>query len=133
MMKKLLALLLAATLLLTLCACGKKEEKPSAETKPTYGMPPAADIATVAEQFVVALCTQDRLTMFDLFCYDALQRWKDNELAIYKKTEAEYCADAQASAEENGFVFDFTIDSMEAYLAAEHEMDSRYKFEAYGA
>lgn len=132
-MKKLLALLLAAVMLLTLCACGKKEEKPAEETKPTYGTPPAEDIATVAEQFVVALCTQDKLTVFDLFCYDALQQWKDKELAQYDKTEAEYCAEAQAQADEQGLVLEYAIDTMEDYLAAGHEVDAQYKLEAYGA
>lgn len=131
-MKKLLALLLAVTMLCTLCACGKKEEKPSDDTKPTYGIPPAEDIAAVAEAFITAYCTQDWITYFSMHCYDALQQWKDDELKNSGKTEAEYCAEAQAQAETNGFNLGYTIDSFDTYLKAKHEVDKQYKQEAYG-
>ncbi len=131
-MKKLLALLLAAVMLLTLCACGKKEETPSDETAPTYGTPPPEDIASVAERFITAYCTQDKGTYFDLHCYDARQKWKDEELKNSKQTEAEYCAAAQKQAEERGLDIGFAIHNLDDYLTAKHEVDKIYKLEAYG-
>ena len=133
-MKKLLALLLAATMLLTLCACGNKnDQKDEGDTTPAYGDPPPEDIAAAAEAFIIAYCTQDRLAMFDMYCYDALQQWKDKAVTESGKTEAEICAEAQAQADENGFTFDYPIDTLDKYLQAYHEIDLQYKDEAYGA
>lgn len=118
-MKKLLALAMAAVMLLTLCACGddaKNDDKGNKTTAPT-GTPPPEDIGRVAETFLKAYLTRNFAVRFDMYCYDARQRWEDTLIGQNGSAEA-FFAEAQKQADEKGL--DVTVDSFDSYLAAYH-------------
>lgn len=138
-MKKILAMLLAATLLLGLCSCGKEKDdakQPTNSTPPsttvTYGPPPPEDVGAVAEKFIFAYRQEDRLTYFPMYCYDH----RGAELAkiiANGQTEAEFCAEAKRQLEEKEDLdLDMPINSFDDFLAAKYEADKIYKKDAYG-
>lgn len=121
-MKRVLALLLAAVMLLALPACGKKEDTP--DSKPVPG-----DAATVAEQFMAAYFQRDLATQLSLYCYDARAAWEADAIKDNGSAEA-FFTTAQKQAEAKGL--DVHVDSFDSYFAAYHEVDKQYKREAYG-
>ena len=123
MMKKLLALLLAAVLVLTLGACGKPAEE---EQKP---LPSPADANTVAEAFIRAFRTRDFITRFSLYLYDARAAWEADTIAAHGSAEA-FFAEAEKQAKEKGI--DVTVDSFDSYYSAYYRYIQEDYQEIYG-
>ena len=140
-MKRILAILLAAVMLLGLCACGKdsQSQQPTStnstppSTTVTYGPPPPEDVGAVAEKFIFAYRQEDRLTYFPMYCYDH----RGAELAkilANGQTEEEFCAEAKRQLEEKEDLnLDMPINNFDDFLAAKYEADKIYKKDAYGA
>ena len=103
-MKKLLALLLAMALAITMCACGKKEETPTS----------AEEMATT---FIRAYCTKDKLTYFPLYLHNERQRWEEQLLKDHGSEEA-FCAVVQQQADEKGLSVE--VHSFDDYLREFH-------------
>lgn len=122
-MKKLLALLLAAVMLLALSACGKKAEEPS----PTDGTPD--EVLSVAETFLRAYYLRDYATKFSMYLYDARKQWEDEAIKSLGSAE-NFFATAQKQANEKGI--EATVDSFDSYYAAYHRFILADCEEQYG-
>ena len=110
-MKKLLALLTAILLLMTLCSCGEKEKQEDAAIDPT-------DVTRLAETFIEAYYLRDYATQFSLCLYDARGQWESKVIQENGSAEA-FFATAQKQAEEKGI--DAHVDSFDSYYAAYHQ------------
>lgn len=121
-MKKCLAALLAAVLLLTLTACGKKEETPAMDPTPEAAQ-------ELALTFIRAYGLRDMLTYMPCYLYDARQRWEDQELEGHGTEEA-FCAVVQQQADEKGLSVE--INSFEDYLRERYNNNLVNMQEKYG-
>lgn len=117
-MKRMLAMLTAAVLLLTLSACGKQAEDPTPDTSGSVASPD--DATAVALTFVRALRTRDNLTRYSLLLYDARGAWEDSVVEAHGSAEA-FFAEAKRQAEEKGIDVKTDINSFESYYAAYHQ------------
>lgn len=97
-----------------------KEAEPAAEP---------ADCEQTAQRFIEAYLTQDRLSQFDLFFYDARAQWEDNILKDHKTEEA-FCDVVQQQADEQGIRV--TINSFDDYLREFHQQWKVDAQEVYG-
>lgn len=123
MIKRLVALVLATTILLTLGACKKKQ--PDAISIPVE--PGTAEEAAV--NFVKAFYAKDYLTLFSLYIHDERQQWIDTRLK--GQTEEEFLAEAQRQADEKGM--DVTIQTLDDYFTEFHKRFDVEAKEQYGA
>lgn len=119
-MKKLLAILITAVLLLTLGACDKKEEAPTLDP---------STVTEVAETFWEAYYLRDYATRFSLYCYDARGQWEAQAIEDNGSAEG-FFAQAQKQADEKGI--DVTVDSFDSYYAAYHQFFLDDVREQYG-
>lgn len=110
-MKKWLAAVSAAVLLLTLSACGKKEEGPDLINAPET-------VDELATTFIRAYYLKDMLTSHPLYLHDARQRWEDQILKDHKTEEA-FCDVVQKQADEKGMSVE--IHSFDDYLREFHQ------------
>lgn len=130
-MKKLLAMLLAAAMLLTLCACGDKaadkDTNPSETAPSTLEAPATAD--EVATTFLRAYYFRDYITRFSLTFYDARRQWEDN--AIQREGSAEaFFALTQQQAAEKGITVE--IRSFDDYYKRFHQFSLDDTYNVYG-
>lgn len=106
-MKRITALLLAVAMLLTLGACGKKdEEKPAAN--PT-------EVSTLAENFIKAYYLRDYVTQFSMYLYDARKQWEDKAIEDVGSAK-KFFELAQKQADDKGI--DVTVTSFDSYYEA---------------
>lgn len=127
MMRKTLALLTAAVLLLALCACGQQTNNPDT----SGAVVPPADANTVAETFVRALRTRDNLTCYSLLLYDARGAWEADAINAHGSEQA-FFDEVKRQAKEKGIKLTSDIDSFESYYAAYHQFILEDYRQAYG-
>lgn len=120
MVKRLLALLLATILLLSLCACKKKQPEPVREA------PESAE--EMAVRFIRAYYLKDYHTQFSLCIYDARQHWIDHRLA--GQTIEEFCQEAQRQADEKGM--SVNIQTLDDYFTEFYNVGLVQLEEMYG-
>lgn len=120
-MKKIVALLLAVAMLLTLSACGKKTEE---KTPPN-----PAEVATVAEAFVKAHFQRDYKTKFSLCFYDARKEWEDTAIKEHGTAEA-FFEMAQKQADAKGI--EASVKSFDDYYASYHNFILQECTDRYG-
>lgn len=118
-MKQLIAVLLAATLALTLCACNRP---PQNETTPTTTsskpMEAPATVHETATTFIRAYFTRDYATRFSMTFYNSRQQWEDN--AIQREGSVEnFLALVQQQANDKNV--EATIDSFDSYYHYYHK------------
>ena len=118
-MKRFLAILLAATLLLTLCACQKDEDGDGNQTTTTARFDAPQKAEDLAVQFVLAYNLKNLLTQHDLLLHDARQEWEERQLKDHQTEEA-FCAVVQQQADEKGL--DVDIQSFDDYLREFHNL-----------
>ena len=121
-MKKLLAVLLTAVLLLTLCSCGKKAAPPPVNAP--------ASVQELATAYLRAYCLEDVATVHALSLHDARQLWEDSILREHKTEEA-FCTLVQKQAEEQGL--SVKVESFDDYLRERYRVQLLYTEENYGA
>ena len=110
-MKKLLALLMAAVMLVTLCSGGNETEDDAlTPIDPT-------EATRLVEAFIEAYYLRDYATQFSLCFYDARGQWEDKVIADNGTAEA-FFAIAQRQADEKGI--EVVVDSFDSYYAAYH-------------
>lgn len=119
-MRRLLALLTAVGMLLSLCACSKKAEDHT---------PDPTEATKLAETFIKAYYLRDYATRFSLCFYDARGQWEDAAIQDAGSAEA-FFALAQKQADEKGI--DATVDSFDSYYAAYHRFILEDVRETYG-
>ena len=119
-MKRFLTILLAATLLLTLCACKNKDkEKDAANNTTTTARFEAPDnVEDLATQFIRAYYLKDLTTQHNLLLHDARREWEERQLKDHQTEEA-FCAVVQQQADEQGL--DVNIQSFDDYLREFHK------------
>ena len=122
MMKKVLALLLAVGMLLTLCSCGKEANTNTSSIVPD-------DVAQTAEAFIKAYYMRDYLTQFSLCFHDARRQWEDKAITDLG-SEQNFLALAQKQANEKGI--DVRVDSFETYYTSYREFMIADVAETYG-
>lgn len=76
---------------------------------------PATDYEQVAEQFIKAYYTRDRLTSFPLYFYNARRQWEDGVIKDNGSAEA-FFAEAQKQADAKGI--EASVTSFDSYYAA---------------
>ena len=119
-MKRFLAILLAATLLLTLCACKNKDKEKDAPTitTTTARFEAPDNVEDLATQFIRAYYLKDLTTQHNLLLHDARQEWEERQLKDHQTEEA-FCAVVQQQADEQGL--DVNIRSFDDYLREFHK------------
>ena len=120
-MKRFLTILLAATLLLTLCACESKEkdkENDPSITTTTARFEAPDNVEDLATQFIRAYYLKDLTTQHNLLLHDARQEWEERQLKDHQTEEA-FCSVVQQQANEQGL--DVNIRSFDDYLREFHK------------
>lgn len=126
-MKKLLALLLAAMMLLSLAACGNNAKKENKTEKAPSETP--KKVEDLAVKFMRAYYLEDALTYYPLYFHDARQEWEDRILKDHK-TEKAFCEVVQQQAENKGM--SVNIQSFDDYLAEYHKLVPQWLEEKHG-
>ncbi len=129
-MKRLFTVLLAAIMLLSLCACKKPADNSPDTTPTTTGpMEAPASASDVATTFIRAYYLRDYATRFSLTFYDSRQQWEDN--AIKAEGSAENFFDkVQQQADDKGI--EATIDSFDSYYYYYHKFILTDVLDMYG-
>lgn len=128
-MKRFLAILLAATLLLTLCAC-KSKDKDAGNTTTTARSEAPDNVEDLAIQFIRAYQLNDLLTQHSLLLHDARQEWEERQLKDHQTEEA-FCTVVQQQADAKGL--DVNIQSFDDYLRESHNHFLKQEMpQAYG-
>ena len=107
MIHRLLALLMALAMLLTLGGC----DKPTEENAPEQ-------VTQTAEAFIKAYYLRDYVTQFSLCFHDARKQWEDKAINDLGSAQ-NFFALAQKQADEKGIKV--TVDSFDTYYAAYHQ------------
>ena len=117
-MKKLLAVLIAAVLLLTLGACGKADNKDTTPTEEERVLEAPGSADEFAHTFVRAYYTRDYATRFAMTFYNSRQQWEDDAIKGHGSAE-EFFTYAQSQADERGIEAD--VDSFDSYYHFYHK------------
>ena len=130
-MKRLLAMLLAVTMLLTLCACKNKSksEGENASTSTTRTPIPIGDKEIYAENFITAYMMRDMLTRLPMYCYDARAKWEAERIAENGDIET-FLKVAQENANEKNS--GYTFNSVDEYFAGYRDFIVEEYLRIYG-